>query len=157
MPMRDIRRIYTKSEIMLMGWRSQEMAHNMRHKPSQDGPRNPNAPNHQPTPYNRTTGRPDGATGPMEDLGEGKAEQVNLFQAMPEQGVSDAQLRFIERSLGESVITKMVNRDGDVDLRRLTGDEALRYMRTMGVPLVTMSPQKRYVPPPIDDKPEFSI
>ena len=45
---------------------------------------------------------------------------------------SEQEIRMLEERLGP-VAVKMVNEEGDVDLRKLTGDEALQFMSSMGI------------------------
>ena len=49
----------------------------------------------------------------------------------------DAHLKAIEDRLGP-VVFKMTNDEGEIDLRKLTGDEALTYLNAIGVPVVKM-------------------
>jgi hypothetical protein len=105
MPMREIRETYTKSEITVMSWRSQEMALNMRskyHQPPNDGARGPQMP---------------GNISPQLDY---SGEYTGL-----------------EQNLGPEIVAKLAKEE-DVDLRSMSGEEALRYMRCMGI---NMSPR----------------
>jgi hypothetical protein len=45
---------------------------------------------------------------------------------------SEQEIRMLEERLGPVAI-KMVNEQGEVDLRKLTGDEALHFMGSMGI------------------------
>lgn len=45
---------------------------------------------------------------------------------------SEREIQVLEEHLGP-IAVKMVNDEGEVDLRKLTGDEALRYMAAMGI------------------------
>jgi hypothetical protein len=45
---------------------------------------------------------------------------------------SEREIQALEERLGP-VAVKMVNEQGEVDLRKLTGDEALHFMSSMGV------------------------
>lgn len=49
----------------------------------------------------------------------------------------DEMLRGIEERLG-GIVYKMCREDGEIDLRRLTGDEALTYMQALGIPVIPM-------------------
>jgi len=49
----------------------------------------------------------------------------------------DEMLKGIEDRLG-GIVYKMVDERGQVDLRKLTGDEALQYMQALGMPVMTM-------------------
>lgn len=42
----------------------------------------------------------------------------------------------LEQQLGPSIVKKFGGENGDVDLRKLTGEEAVRYMRAIGVPII---------------------
>lgn len=48
--------------------------------------------------------------------------------------MDDEEINKIEERLGP-VAYKMVNEKGQVDLRKLTGDEALTYFAAMGIPI----------------------
>lgn len=48
--------------------------------------------------------------------------------------VGDDVIAALEQRLGP-IVLKLENKAGDVDLRRLTGDEAMVYFRTMGIPI----------------------
>ena len=45
---------------------------------------------------------------------------------------NEREISALEERLGP-VVHKMVNDEGEVDLRKLTGDEALRYMSALGI------------------------
>lgn len=47
--------------------------------------------------------------------------------------VSDDALALLERRLGP-IVSKLENKNGEIDLGQLTGEEALRYMNAMGMP-----------------------
>jgi len=49
----------------------------------------------------------------------------------------DEMLKRIEERLGP-IVWKMTDERGEIDLRKLTGDEALTYMQTLGIPVVKM-------------------
>lgn len=99
LPLKEIYARFTRSEVMLLGWRSAEMAHNMRATPPQ-----------QPAAV------PQGAYAGV------TSEQRR-------------QLEVIEEQLGPTLIAKLENEEGQVDMRKLTGPEALRYMAAMGMPV----------------------
>ena len=93
MPLRDIYKKYTKSEMAMQGWRSSEIAHNMSEHHARRNDRAEGAPN-APSGY-----------------------------------VSDAESA-LERRLGADLVNKL---DEDLDFRKLTGDEVVRFMGAMGV------------------------
>jgi hypothetical protein len=103
MPMRDIRKKYTKSEITIMAWRSSETAYQMRAE-------------------GNTHRRPNDAPGSMP--GEAPTDLYGATQREKE----------LEQRLGP-VVQKLADDEGNVDLRRLTGNEALKYMAVMGLPI----------------------
>lgn len=96
MPLRQILKTYTKSELAIIAWRSGESAYNLdqMHKERADGISNNNL-------------KPDDI--PTEDW------------------ISE-----IEDKMGADVVEKLGGIDGEVDLRKLTGDEVLRYMKALG-------------------------
>lgn len=99
MPTREIRDRFTKSELVIMGWRGAEMTYNMEQKV------------HTPMMAPRDGGyEPDHVVAQSDDL------------------------QRLEDRLGP-VASKMVDARGKIDLRRLTGAEALRYMGAIGIPI----------------------
>ena len=49
----------------------------------------------------------------------------------------DTVLKGIEDRLGD-VVYKMTDEKGEIDLRRLTGEEAVQYMNAIGIPVMRM-------------------
>lgn len=47
--------------------------------------------------------------------------------------------RMFDRAI-TSFKTKLINKQGDVDMRKLTGPEACAYMSAIGIPLIPMFP-----------------
>ena len=113
MPTREIRQKFKKSEIAIMAWRSSEMAKNME------------------TSYTSGMGKSDGTVPVSSSITEG-------IQAGGERDFA-----ILEEKMGDVVVNNMVNAEGDVDLRRLTGDQAIRYLSAMGL-MVPMVPLKAY-------------
>ena len=106
MPMREIYKRFTKSELAIMGWRSAELAYNMH--------------------VSHGRGANDGARRPLID------EDMDL------RGRSEPDVEHQLRVMGEAlapIAKKMVNERGEIDLRRLTGPEALRYFAVLGIPI----------------------
>lgn len=95
-PMREVRRRFTKSELATVAWRSAEMAHNMTSKTRQSS-------------QQRATG-----------------------QQTEDTGVPDSAVSALERRMGP-IADKLANKEGEVDLRQLTGSEALHFMGAMGI------------------------
>lgn len=108
LPQAEIRKRFTFSDLAIMGWRGAEMNYNMRTSIS-----------HGP--------------GPREQFGdvEGMVEKAYESGYYGNDAFADQCMK-IEEQLGD-VAHKMVNDKGQVDLRRLTGPEAMRYMGAMGV------------------------
>lgn len=50
----------------------------------------------------------------------------------------EERMRVIEERLG-GIVYKMVDDRGEIDLRKLTGDEALTYMQAIGIPVIPMT------------------
>lgn len=96
MPVREIAKKYTKSELAIVAWRSAETAHNLEvatkvrrpHSDSSTGPE---------TPGNR----------------------------IPEDT--------LEVKMGPEVVAKLGGEDGEVDLRKMTGAEAMRFMSALSI------------------------
>src|SRR5262245_51261165 len=109
MPMREIQKRFTKSDLFLMAWRSTEISAQMHLRSGY-------------TPENRAWGREDG-------LNDGSTGWEGSLQMQREQ-----QLIVLGEKLAP-IIDKMVNERGEIDLRRLTGPEALRYMSALGIPI----------------------
>lgn len=112
LPSREIRKRFTKSDVVLMGWRSGEIAANMDHSAS-DQVRIP------------------------PPSGVGRVEELSRMPVRDHAGDDDT-LRGIEERLGGVIIERMVNERGEVDLRRLTGAQAAQYFQALGIPLITM-------------------
>jgi hypothetical protein len=103
MPMREIREKFTKSELAILGWASAEQAFFMRR--------------HRSTPVGGDKGL-YGSTNAQNEVSMGRptpAEEV------------------LEQRLGPTVVEKMVDKQGNIDLRQLTGDQTLHYLRSIGV------------------------
>jgi hypothetical protein len=49
----------------------------------------------------------------------------------------DAMLKRIEERLG-GIVYKFTDERGEIDLRKLTGDEAVTYLQAIGVPVIKM-------------------
>lgn len=109
LPQREIRKRFTKSDLVLMGWRSAEVSANMR--------------NNQRTPV------------ALPQSSGGLHEQLPYAVQSTEH---DAVLRAIEERLGTTVY-KMTDERGEIDLRRLTGEEALNYMQAIGMNVIPMT------------------
>ena len=105
MPMREVRAKFTKSEVFIMGWHSSEQAHQMKIRRHKV----PSGPN-------------DSSTG---------LQTSNMGD--PYEVAASVNERVLEERLGDSVISRMTTKEGEVDLRKLSGTEALHFMRCMGV------------------------
>jgi hypothetical protein len=138
MPMREVLKCYTKSELAILAWRSTELAQNMKHR--REGAQNP-----LPSVPKRTTGRPEAKNGDYtEDVHTdlpGK-DPGNLYENIPEHGVSDRELKFIEERFGPTVVERFVDERGEINLRKLTGDQAVHYMNVLGIPIIGMMPRR---------------
>lgn len=99
MPTREIRERFTKSELVIMGWRGSEMSYNMDNK----------------------------INTPMMAPRDGGYEPTHAVTQSDD-------LQRLEERLGP-VAVKMVDERGRVDLRKLTGAEALHYMGALGIPI----------------------
>lgn len=89
---REIEKKFTRSEMMLLAWRSQETAFQL--KSSSEVP------------------------------GAG-AEVAN-------------RKRYSDAQIPEGLPDRFFNKDGEVDLRQVTGEEAYRYLSSMGIKLPVM-------------------
>lgn len=100
LPLKEIRKRFTKSEICIMAWRSGEVAHNMR------------------STMQRTVGdaKPTGR----------KWE--------PPPVVSDPEIQLIEERMG-GLADKLceIEDEHGIDMSKLTGAEAMRFLSSMGV------------------------
>lgn len=54
-------------------------------------------------------------------------------QSLPDTAIDPGLLAKIEERLGPQVIAQMVDENGDIDLRRLTGPQAMRYLGGLGI------------------------
>jgi hypothetical protein len=107
MPLRQIRKTYRKSELAILAWRSHELSINMRSS--------------HPEPPRRGA-RSSPASAPEEFYG---ASDPGFRRDMA----------LLEERLGP-IADKLENEEGELDLRRLTGDEAVRYMNAIGIPIM---------------------
>jgi hypothetical protein len=103
MPLREIHKKYTRSEMTLMGWRSGEIAANMHSNYGQDSAKAAN-----------------NALGVVNGLAE---------------GAFDEKIRDLENKLGPELCAKLEGNE-DLDLRKLTGPEALRLMHAQGIKIM---------------------
>lgn len=103
MPMRQILKQYTKSELAVIGWRSTEIAYNMDQV-------------HR------------------EHVDDAARRAPETARAIVET-VDERELRAIEARLGPVVYKMVDEKTGDVDLRKLTGDEAMKYCQALGIPI----------------------
>lgn len=121
MPGREIKAKYTKSEIAIMAWRSAETSFNMRSR-AQGVSQVP------PGPQNPVQGLPD----PSMDVLPGLSTVQNAAQSHYERA-STAELQKIEERLGPVVYKMVDDKTGDIDMRKLTGAEAMRYLGALGI------------------------
>jgi len=105
LPMREIIKIYTRSELAIMAWRSSETAHLM--EDMRTSPSRPEVP-------------------------QGLGSPANL---MPDHMTPDSWISQIEEKLGPVVhkLEKMDAETGQIDFRKLTGDEAMRYLNAINI------------------------
>lgn len=109
MPMREVHQRYTKSELAVMAWRSQELNANMRNKvPSEATPRKNNV-----TSIDRRI---------KQSYGEDDPDVAGL----------EERLGPVAERLGE-----------DLDLRKLTGSEAVRFLTAQGMHIPMMGPRSK--------------
>lgn len=78
--------------------------------------------------HNMAVSRPQLSQGRGND---GKHSYDGRAYALP-----DPQLEALENRLGEAIVTAMVDEDGEIDVGRLTGDQAVHYLRAMGLPIM---------------------
>lgn len=112
MPMREVYKKYTKSELIVMAWRSGEISHNM-HLDSKSHALPNDALNGAATPINKQSG------------GDSRYDY----------DPSDVVLEEIGNKLGDDIVRNCENADGELDLRRLTGQQALKFMNVTGLDL----------------------
>ncbi len=91
MPLRQILKTYTKSELSIIAWRSAETAYNMSQIQCQ--------------------------------------QPANVGKEPGDRPVEASEL---EEKLGPVIVDKFGGVDGEVDLRKLTGQEAIRFMKALG-------------------------
>lgn len=114
MPLREIRKRYTKSDMAIMAWRGSEVSYNMQ--------RNREVSASRRLPANVSEGIRNAPTG----------RQEGWDYDLPE-----PEFKALEEKLSPFVV-KLVNEEGRVDLRKVTGEEAMRYMAAMGIPMGRM-------------------
>lgn len=103
LPMREIRKRYTKSEMAILAWRSQEVGYNMRST-------------NQPKPRTdaNLAGKP-------------------AFNGVPPVLSTEAEQALEERLGPLAVKLGEIEDEHGMDFRKLTGAEALQYMDSMGI------------------------
>lgn len=102
--MREIRRKYTKSELMLIAWDSKQKSYNLSKQfKDRSSSSNSDAPS---------------------TITNGIRETDNAYE-LPE-GING----------GVAIPKKFFNKEGELDLRLATGDEACGYLRALGVNIV---------------------
>jgi hypothetical protein len=105
-PLREIRKMFTKSELVMMAWRSSEIAYNMEMR-TKDVRREINQPRSAPA----------------------------SITPIRETGITTEEERALEERLGP-VAVKLDDGQGGHTLKKLTGKEAMHFMRSMGVPIM---------------------
>lgn len=105
LPLRELRKRYTRSELAIMAWRSSEIAANMED--------------------NMATVRKQQTQ--TADVVQQGAEAVVI------NAVRERELAIIEDKIGGFIWKAVDEKTGDIDLRKLTGTEAAIYMEAMGI------------------------
>ncbi len=105
MPLREVHAKFTKSELVIMAWRSSEVAYNLKTRP--------------------------GVFKVQQDDNNGLRPSLVAKNDIPGQ-VQDDELRAIEERLGP-IAYKLGGEGGKVDLRKLTGEEALQFFSAFGI------------------------
>lgn len=59
--------------------------------------------------------------------------QEHPFQGK-DYALPDREFQALEDRLGEAIVTAMVDDQGEIDLKRLTGPQALHFLQSMGLP-----------------------
>jgi hypothetical protein len=111
--MREIRRRYTKSDLVLIGWDSQQKSYNM---------------------SKRFSGSKSTSRDPMKLLNGGSKEPLGALNTKIIE-TDDAYLMPEELNNGVPILKKWFDKEGNLDLRLATGPEAKRYLEALGVPL----------------------
>jgi hypothetical protein len=104
-PMREIRRKFTVSELTLTAWRSKEMSANMRKTRT-----------NLPPPGNLGPGYPE------QPINPNQIKETENAYILPE-GVN----------AGVSIPKKFFDKQGDLNLSQVTGPEAVRYLNALGL------------------------
>jgi hypothetical protein len=111
LPMREIRLKYTKSELVLMAWDSRQKAYNM-HKLSSNRPK-------------------------IKDVASSnKIEYVGSTSGKNPNNISetvDAYEMPSTLNKGIPILKKWFNEEGELDLRKATGPQAVRYLNALGL------------------------
>lgn len=106
LPMHKVKSIYTRSELVLMAFDSREKAYHMQLK------------------YDDGKNSPSRGRLPMSSPSNGVRETIDSYE-LPE-GVNN----------GIAIPKVFFNDEGEVDLRQVTGPQAVRYLRSLGVNIV---------------------
>jgi hypothetical protein len=112
MPMRELKKKYRRSELAILAWRSGETQYNM-----------------MVNRRNSPAAMPEGHAGPeMRAL-----DPVHT----PER---EAEFQALEARMGPDVVARVEDPEtGSINLRRLRGDQAVRYLSALGVPVMPVA------------------
>jgi hypothetical protein len=118
MPLREIRKRFTFSEMALMSWRSREMSANM-------------AKGHRKPPDNDTA---ETTTKELPDYG------LQHHQPNPSRVIEHDDSYELPEHINNGVKIPKVffNKDGDLDLSKATGPMAVRYLNAVGLNIPTV-------------------
>ncbi len=105
MSMREIRKKYTKSELMLMAWDSKQKAYNL-------------SLNYKRPSKNKITSVDNEQ---LEYASNGIKETATAYEVPS------------DLNNGVAIPKKFFDKDGEIDLRQATGPEALGYLRAVGL------------------------
>ncbi len=107
MPLREVMKKYTKSEVAIMAWRSSEIG------------------------YNMSSRAIEGQVDRMLQQ-QPKSNVDSIYEEISP--VKDAELAEIEKRLGPTIIAQMVDeKTGDINLGKLTGAQAMHFLSTMKI------------------------
>lgn len=109
-PMREIRKKYAKSELVMMAWHSREQSFQMRQS-------------------RHTPARPQNS----------KQDKIQSGY-VPSSGVRELEDSYelpAGVNNGATIPKKFFGEDGEIDLRQVTGQQAVRYLQALGLNIVT--------------------
>lgn len=124
----EIQDKFTKSELVIMGWRSHEQNYHMMKRMEET---REHGKEHQATQLEKFKRKTS-----MQLLGEAVKKDV---EAMDGEDVPEGATINTDKKVSQKLVEKLRNKEGELDLRKATGEEARRIFDKLGMPLPIMT------------------